>query len=152
METLVPAAICHHGRIRVATREAMEFVDVTARVEALAVEAGIHAGLVNVQSLHTTAAVIVNEHEPLLLSDFTSLLERWAPLPQGTFEQRLAFGVRQQIKHCQPCRRGLREFLDPTRGRMQSQQQIVERQHTSSRHHDFTINDELYAANETPVI
>ena len=79
METLVPAAICRHTRIRVATERAMEFIDLTARIEALAAEAGIHAGLVNIQSLHTTTAIVVNEHEPLLLADFDDLLARAAP-------------------------------------------------------------------------
>jgi secondary thiamine-phosphate synthase enzyme len=79
METLVPAAICHHGRIRVATERAMEFIDLTVRIEALAAEAGIHAGFVNIQSLHTTTAIVINEHEPLLLVDFGDLLARAAP-------------------------------------------------------------------------
>jgi secondary thiamine-phosphate synthase enzyme len=79
METLVPAAICRHTRIRVATTRAVEFIDLTARIEALAGEAGIQAGLVNIQSLHTTTAIIVNEHEPLLLADFDALLARAAP-------------------------------------------------------------------------
>jgi secondary thiamine-phosphate synthase enzyme len=79
METLVPAAICHHARIRVATGQAIEFIDLTARIEALAAEAGIHAGLVNIQSLHTTTAIVVNEPEPLLLVDFGDLLARAAP-------------------------------------------------------------------------
>jgi secondary thiamine-phosphate synthase enzyme len=35
--------------------------------------------MVNVQSLHTTAAVVVNENEPLLLEDVEAALERWAP-------------------------------------------------------------------------
>ena len=70
METLVPAAICRHARIRVATERAMEFIDLTARIEALATASGIHAGLVNIQSTHTTTAIVVNEHEPLLLADF----------------------------------------------------------------------------------
>ncbi len=79
METLVPAAICHHGRIRVATGGAMEFIDLTDRIQSLAAEAGIHAGLVNIQTLHTTTAIVVNEHEPLLLADFGALLGRAAP-------------------------------------------------------------------------
>jgi secondary thiamine-phosphate synthase enzyme len=57
----------------------MEFVDLTDRVEALAAEAGVEAALVNIQSLHTTTAVVVNEHEPLLLLDFAALLELLAP-------------------------------------------------------------------------
>ena len=79
METLVPAAICQHRRIRVATERAMEFIDLTARIEALTAEAGIHAGLVNIQSLHTTTAIVVNQAEPLLLVDFDDLLARTAP-------------------------------------------------------------------------
>ena len=79
METLVRAAICHHARIRVPTGRAMEFIDLTARIETLARATGIHAGLVNVQSQHTTTAVVVNEHEPLLLADFEALLARVAP-------------------------------------------------------------------------
>jgi len=79
METLVPAAICHHGRIRVATERARQFIDLTARIEALTAEAGISTGLVNVQSLHTTTAIVVNQAEPLLLVDFDALLAEMAP-------------------------------------------------------------------------
>ena len=79
METLVPSAVCHHSRIRLGTERPMEFIDLTDRVEAIAAQTGIHAGLVNVQSLHTTTAVVINEHEPLLLADFDALLARTAP-------------------------------------------------------------------------
>lgn len=79
METLVTTAICQHHRIRVETERAMEFIDITDRIEALAAEAGLHAGIVNIQSLHTTTAIVINEHEPLLLDDFGALLARAAP-------------------------------------------------------------------------
>src|SRR5262245_51309933 len=79
METLASPATCHHARIRVATERPMEFIDLTDRIEALAARAGIHAGIVNIQSLHTTTGIVVNEHEPLLLADFRSLLDRTAP-------------------------------------------------------------------------
>ena len=79
METLVSPAICRHARIRLATREALEFIDLTNRIEALAAEANVSTGLVNIQTLHTTTAIVVNEHEPLLLADFGSLLARTAP-------------------------------------------------------------------------
>ena len=52
METLVPAATCHHGRIRVATERATEFIDLTDRIEMMAAEAGIHTGLVNPEPAH----------------------------------------------------------------------------------------------------
>jgi len=79
MQTLVPGATCRHERIRVTTERPMEFIDLTDRVNALAASAGIHAGIVNIQSLHTTTAIVVNEHEPLLLRDFAALLGRAAP-------------------------------------------------------------------------
>ena len=79
MQTLVPAATCRHSRIRVATRRAMEFIDLTAEIEALIAEAGLDTGIVNIQSLHTTTSIVVNEHEPLLLADFATLLAAAAP-------------------------------------------------------------------------
>lgn len=81
MATLAPPvpATCHHTRIRVTTTRAMEFIDLTDRIEALAAVARIRAGFVNVQSLHTTTAIVVNEHEPLLLTDFEALLAGVAP-------------------------------------------------------------------------
>lgn len=57
----------------------MEFVDLTDQIEAVAADAGIHSGLVNIQSLHTTTSIVVNEHEPLLLLDFAAQLAAAAP-------------------------------------------------------------------------
>jgi len=79
MEMIASAPVCRHHVVRIATRRHSEFVDVTERLRALVADAGLRAGFVNVQSLHTTAAVVVNEHEPLLLDDFDALLERAAP-------------------------------------------------------------------------
>ena len=79
MKTLASTATCRHARIRVATERTIEFIDLTDRIEALADEAGIDVGLVNIQTLHTTTAIVVNEREPLLLADFEDLLGRAAP-------------------------------------------------------------------------
>src|SRR5262245_65656651 len=79
METLAPASTYAHTTIGVVTEQATEFIDLTDRLEALVAEAGIDIGFVNVQTLHTTTAIVVNELEPLLLTDFASLLERAAP-------------------------------------------------------------------------
>jgi secondary thiamine-phosphate synthase enzyme len=45
----------------------------------LVAEAAFSAGFVNLQTLHTTTGIVVNEHEPLLLVDFQMLLEAVAP-------------------------------------------------------------------------
>jgi secondary thiamine-phosphate synthase enzyme len=68
-----------HARIRITTDHPLQFVDLTDRVESFVADAGLDAGLVNVQSLHTTTAIVVNEHEPLLLEDFGALFEATAP-------------------------------------------------------------------------
>ena len=51
------------------TKEEYEFIDITDEVSDFVKESGVKDGLVNVQSMHTTAAVIVNENEPLLIED-----------------------------------------------------------------------------------
>ena len=66
-------------RIRLETAKAPEFIDITERVRRCVGEAGISNGLVNVFSRHTTAAVKINENEPLLLQDMEQHLEKMAP-------------------------------------------------------------------------
>ena len=79
METLAAASTYCHTIIRITTTFPTEFIDLTDRLDALVTGSGIRFGLVNVQTLHTTAAIVVNEHEPLLLADFARLLEDAAP-------------------------------------------------------------------------
>ncbi len=79
METLTPASTCRHARLHITTRHPTEFIDLTDRLERLVADAGLRFGILNVQTLHTTTAIVVNEHEPLLLTDFQALLEAAAP-------------------------------------------------------------------------
>ena len=79
MPTLAPASVCRHTLFRLRTTRPTEFIDLTDRLQALVADAGIAVGLLNVQSLHTTTAIVVNEHEPLLLADFQTLLDVAAP-------------------------------------------------------------------------
>ncbi|HEY6555297.1 MAG TPA: secondary thiamine-phosphate synthase enzyme YjbQ [Vicinamibacteria bacterium] len=65
--------------VRLRTQRSLQFVDLTALVAERVRRSGVREGMVSVQSRHTTAAVLVNENEPLLLQDFEDLLERWAP-------------------------------------------------------------------------
>ena len=65
--------------VRLRTERRLQFVDLTELVEERVRRSGVREGIVLVQSRHTTAAVLVNENEPLLLQDFEELLRRWAP-------------------------------------------------------------------------
>lgn len=80
METLTLISACRRTtRIHVTTTHPTQFIDLTDRLERLVADAGLRFGILNVQTLHTTTAIVVNEHEPLLLADFQSLLETAAP-------------------------------------------------------------------------
>lgn len=83
MHTATPAPARCHARIRLTTRQPTEFIDLTDRLGQLVRDAGVTFGIINVQSQHTTTAIVVNEHEPMLLADFQSLLERLAPVDCG---------------------------------------------------------------------
>lgn len=63
----------------VETTTAPEFVDITGKVLESLKDSGINNGCVVVFSRHTTAAITLQENEPLLLNDMAMLLERLAP-------------------------------------------------------------------------
>lgn len=82
MEALASTFIYRHTKVRITTERHTEFIDLTDGLERLVSESHMRIGLLNVQSLHTTAGVIVNECEPLLLTDFECLLQKTAPATQ----------------------------------------------------------------------
>jgi secondary thiamine-phosphate synthase enzyme len=65
--------------IKLKTVATLDFIDITDKVKDKLKKAGIKRGVVNIQSLHTTMAVIVQEGEPLLLTDLKKVLEKVAP-------------------------------------------------------------------------
>jgi len=75
-----PAAmpIFHHA-LHLQTTECLQFIDLTERITELVAASGVAHGLINIQTTHTTTAIMVNEHEPLLLEDLKRTLERLAP-------------------------------------------------------------------------
>ena len=67
------------SRILRETTKAPEFIDITQEITGIVRESGARDGLVCVYAKHTTAAIKINENEPLLLADMASFLERVAP-------------------------------------------------------------------------
>ncbi len=61
------------------TGRKIEFVRITERVEKLVSESGEKEGLVLVNPMHITAAVIVNDDEQGLIGDYKRTLERLVP-------------------------------------------------------------------------
>lgn len=65
--------------IKLTTTATLDFIDVTEKVKKIIKKNGIKNGIINVQSMHTTMAVIIQEAEPLLLGDIKKTLEKVAP-------------------------------------------------------------------------
>ena len=69
----------YNDTLRLRTEEPTQFIDVTEWVKERLRRSGVGHGLVQIQVLHTTAAIVVNENEPLLLDDFKAMFERVVP-------------------------------------------------------------------------
>lgn len=65
--------------VLIRTNGTLEFIDLTDRITRIVETSNVQTGLVNIQSLHTTVAILVNENEPLLLEDMRRRLEAFAP-------------------------------------------------------------------------
>lgn len=65
--------------VNLKTAATLDFIDVTEKIQKIIRKSGIKKGVINIQSLHTTMAVIVNEAEPLLIADMKKILEKLAP-------------------------------------------------------------------------
>jgi secondary thiamine-phosphate synthase enzyme len=72
-----------HATLTHRTEHEIEFVDITPRLADLVWRHGLDCGTVNVQTRHTTTAIVVNENEPLLLEDLRRTIERVAPRLAG---------------------------------------------------------------------
>ena len=60
------------------SKKAPEFIDITDQVAELVNESQVQNGFVVIFSKHTTAAIKINENEPLLLKDMEDFLEKFA--------------------------------------------------------------------------
>lgn len=64
--------------MEVKTNAAPEFVDITEHVLDVVAASGVRFGQVTIYSAHTTAAIKINEKEPLLLEDMARALDHAA--------------------------------------------------------------------------
>jgi secondary thiamine-phosphate synthase enzyme len=84
-ERALPGLKAASDLVHLRTERPLQFIDITELVAERVRRSEIEHGLVCVQTLHTTAAVLLNENEPLLLEDLQRALERLVPgdLPYG---------------------------------------------------------------------
>ena len=90
--------------LHVDTGRSPEFIDITERVTRVLRESEIRNGFALVFSKHTTAAITIQEDEPLLLTDMKSTLERFAP--SNAHYRHNDFDVRTVHMHENECPNG----------------------------------------------
>jgi secondary thiamine-phosphate synthase enzyme len=69
----------YHQLIPLETQECLQFIDLTDQIIALVRRSSVRNGFANIQTRHTTTAVMINENEPLLIQDMKKVFERLAP-------------------------------------------------------------------------
>jgi len=83
----------------VATRQAKQSIDITDHVVEIVAAAGVASGLCHVMTLHSTAAVVVNEtHDPNLGVDLIHALDRAIPDHGGWLHDRIDDNAHAHIK------------------------------------------------------
>jgi secondary thiamine-phosphate synthase enzyme len=65
--------------LNITSQTAPEFIDITSQIQEYVHQSGIKNGILTVFSRHTTAAIVIQENEPLLLEDFRNFLNCIAP-------------------------------------------------------------------------
>ena len=94
----------HAFDIQIATSSAPDFIDITEDIIDCVKTSQILNGIVVVFSKHTTAAITIQENEPLLLEDFKELLEKFASR-NGNYDHN-DFDVRTVHMHENECPNG----------------------------------------------
>lgn len=81
MDTMVaPRDVCFRSfTIAMHTEHARQFIDITDHILDAVADAGLNGGMAVIASQHTTAAIVMNEHEPELLKDLDGFLQEVAP-------------------------------------------------------------------------
>lgn len=65
-------------KLTIQTRKGPEFIDITEDVISFVKDSGTRNGIVSICSQHTTAAIKINENEPLLINDMEKFLKKLA--------------------------------------------------------------------------
>ena len=73
----------------ISTKNRTELIDITDMVEETVRKSGITSGICIVHSVHSTTAIIVNEHEAGLISDIVKKVQRDFPKGAGWLHDRV---------------------------------------------------------------
>ncbi len=112
-------------KIKVQSKSQVEFLDITDKVEEIVGDSGVREGQVLIYAPHTSAGIIVNHNETMLLQDFMRILYRLVPISDryshDLFElnrSRKSDGRSNGHSHCKTILIGVSETLPIEGGKM----------------------------------
>jgi secondary thiamine-phosphate synthase enzyme len=101
---IAPQVGFHVSHLALETSHAHQFIDITDEILDLVRTSGLTNGLAVVASQHTTACILVNEHEPELLKDLSRLMLELAPEERNYAHNDVPCGEQERPNghaHCQ---------------------------------------------------
>jgi secondary thiamine-phosphate synthase enzyme len=111
--------------IQLKSESQIEFINITDKVEDVVVNSGIRDGQVLVYSPHTSAGIVINHDEPMLIQDFMRVLYRLIPMDDryshDLFElkkNRVSDGRSNGHSHCKTMIVGISESVPLEGGKM----------------------------------
>lgn len=112
-------------KIEVKSKTQIEFIDITDRVEEIIGNSGVREGQVLVYSPHSSASIVVNHNESMLLHDFMRVLYRLVPVndrySHDVFElnrSNKSDGRSNGHSHCKSMLLGVSETIPVEKGKM----------------------------------
>jgi secondary thiamine-phosphate synthase enzyme len=115
----------YRKKIELKSKSQIEFIDITYKVEEVVTNSGIREGQVLIYSPHTSAGLVINHNEPMLIQDFMRVLYRVIPLEDqyshDLFElrkNRVSDGRSNGHAHCKTMFLGVSETIPIERGKM----------------------------------
>lgn len=112
-------------KIEVKSKTQIEFIDITDKVEEIIGNSGVREGQVLVYSPHSSASIVVNHNESMLLHDFMRVLYRLVPVndrySHDVFElnrSNKSDGRSNGHSHCKSMLLGVSETIPVEKGKM----------------------------------
>ncbi|MDR3559755.1 MAG: secondary thiamine-phosphate synthase enzyme YjbQ [Candidatus Pacebacteria bacterium] len=112
-------------KLEIKSATQIEFIDITDKVDQIISGSGIREGQVLVYSPHTTASIVVNHNEPMLIQDFMRMLYQLVPVSDryshDLFELNRATtsdGRSNGHSHCKALLLGVSKTIPMERGHM----------------------------------
>ncbi len=115
----------HRQKINLESTAQIEFINITDEVEKVVEKSGVREGQVLIYSPHTTASIIVNHNESMLIQDFMRTLYRLAPVSDryshDLFElnrSKTSDGRSNGHSHCKAMLLGVSQTLPVAKGKI----------------------------------